>query len=226
VPKVNSGLHNKNAVDLDKIGKYMTSRNKFVTKPVEKDYDLCAGVSNEFLVYFKKVYNQHYIFKNIPSEFLVWNRTAWQQHPISFLNPQKRFTILADGAKSPQIIELSNHIIGCLFTVSKKYQETRIILENYLKHTIAIIIDTDYRAEKINSSAMGVKEIIFLQDESRARAFDTYSKQLSQKLKDHQDLEFIEDFIAEPEKFKHSGLACRKIEVGFIENNAIITVSH
>jgi hypothetical protein len=60
-----------------------------MTKPVDKDYEICAGVSNEFLVYYKKPYSQHYLFKNIPSEFLVWNPTAWQIHPISFLNPQK-----------------------------------------------------------------------------------------------------------------------------------------
>ena len=98
----------------------MLARPKFISKPVEKDYDIIQGVSNEFMVYFKKIYSQHYLFKDIPSEFLVWNPTTWQIHPITFLNPHKQFTILAEGEKSPQIVEVGN-IVGCLFNVSKKY---------------------------------------------------------------------------------------------------------
>lgn len=192
-----------------------------MTKPVELDYEICAGASNEFLVYFKKIYSQHYLFKKIPSEFLVWNPTAWQIHPISFLNPHKQFRILADGVKSPQIIEVGN-IVGCLFNISKRYSETLAILENYIGYIVDYIKKTGYLAKRINSEAMGVKEIIFLQDESRARVFDQYSKQLKQKIKENKTLDFLNDFIAEPDKFKHSGLACRANEGSkFIENNAI-----
>jgi hypothetical protein len=72
---------------------------------------------------------------------------------------------------------------------------------------------------------MGVKEIIFLQDESRARVFDVYSMQLIKKIKENKNLEFLNDFLAEPDKFKHSGLACRNNEGRkFIESNAIQSV--
>jgi hypothetical protein len=94
--------------------------------------------------------------------------------------------------------------------VSKKYFKTLAILENYVGYIVDHIKKTGYKAKKINSSAMGVKEIIFLQDESRARVFDQYSKQLEKKIRENSNLGFLNNFIAEPDKFKHSGLTCRK----------------
>jgi len=69
---------------------------------------------------------------------------------------------------------------------------------------------TGFLAKRIDAKAIGVKEIIFLQDESRARAFDVYHQQLSKKICENSDLSFWNKFAAQPDKFKHSGLACRR----------------
>jgi len=72
---------------------------------------------------------------------------------------------------------------------------------------------------------VGVKEIIFLQDESRAKVFDLYSTQLEKKIKENTDLSFLKQFQAEVDRFYHSGLAPRKNKHNkFVEKNPIITV--
>jgi GMP synthase-like glutamine amidotransferase len=131
------------------MGKFIIPKKKFSVKAVEQKYEPCAGTSNEFFVKIKKLFRQHYLFKGVDNEFLAWNPTAWQIHPISFLNPAKKFTVVADGDFSPQIIELKN-FVGCLFNVNKKYPMTMKILENYVKNIVRFVKQTGYQSLKID----------------------------------------------------------------------------
>lgn len=202
----------------------MIPKRKYVAKAVEQPYEPCAGTANEFIAYRKKIFAQHHLFKDVDKEFIVWNPTAWQIHPFSFLNPQKKFTVLADGDVNPQVIELGLSV-GCLFNIDQKYPQTVKILENYVEHVLAYVHSEGYLAKKIDNNVIGVKNIIFMQDERRARIFDVYSAQLEKKIKENKDLEFLSNFKADIDRFRHSGLAARATSnSNLVEKNAIINV--
>ena len=149
MPRVNAGLHHKSSVQLSTYKKYIVPKKTFIVKPVEMDYEPFAGTSNEFAVHISNRFSQHYLFKEVENNFLVWNPTKWMIHPISFINPNKKYTIIAVGDFSPQIVELGNSI-GCLFNVSNRYPQTIKILKNYVRHIVSFIKKTGYLAKRID----------------------------------------------------------------------------
>jgi len=65
------------------------------------------------------------------------------------MNPQKKYTVLAGGDISPQILSLK-HSVGCLFNISKKYPMTMKILRNYVRNVVKFIKQTGYTSLRID----------------------------------------------------------------------------
>lgn len=58
-----------------------------------------------------------------------------------------------------------------------------------------------------------MKEIVFLQDEKKARIYDNYINNLKKKLNESKTLAFLDNFNPVMDTFVHSGLACRTNKV-------------
>lgn len=80
---------------------------------------------------------------------MAWNPRNWQIHPISFIDPEKKFEILAESDNNPQVIKLGDFFFGCLFCVSRKYPPTLNILENFLDYICDYVQKTGYFSKKI-----------------------------------------------------------------------------
>lgn len=129
---LNVGIHNKYMQESIEFGKHVMPRPRFIINSVKKEYEITIGTSNESIVHLDKKLNQKPLFKGVEPSFLVSHSKGWVIHPITFVNPAKRFEILASSDISPQIINLEN-TIACLFPVSRKYPNSVKIMHNYLQ---------------------------------------------------------------------------------------------
>jgi GMP synthase-like glutamine amidotransferase len=125
------------------MAKHISSRPKFYSQSVEQDYKPTPSIANEVIVNTKKELVQTEMLVNLKSNnFLAWNPTTWKIHPHSFIDPAKKYKILAESMESPQIIELKN-AVGCLFTFENKYPATWTILENFIQKSMNSIWDCE-----------------------------------------------------------------------------------
>ena len=143
-------LHYRTAAELAELGNYIQPKPKFKVDSVE-DLDKCVAIktSNEVIIYKKKIYLQHFLFEKIPRRFVAWNPNSWRIHPFTFINPNKKYTVLAESDQSPQIVQIG-HCVGTLFSVSEKYKFTAKILENFVGHIVNFLAETGYVAKQIN----------------------------------------------------------------------------
>lgn len=89
------------------------------------------------------------MLKGLPTNFLGINPTGWVLHPFTFLNPEKRFEVLAfDDNRKSQIVATKD-IVGTLFPMIKKYNDTMQVAQNFLTHYIKVIY-TDNESQKIS----------------------------------------------------------------------------
>ncbi len=72
---------------------------------------------------------------------MVSAQNRWDAHPITFTNPLKSFTVLAESDRGPLIIEFFGSIIGVMFNVSNKYKETIEIVKNFIDNKLPELKD-------------------------------------------------------------------------------------
>ena len=156
ISKLNVGIHNKQMNEINKFGREMMPRPKFYVDPVKREYDLVISTNNESIVHVDKLNNQHYLFKSVDKNFVISHSKNWMMHPVSFINPNKRFNVLASCDISPQIIEIGD-IIGCRFAINRKYKETVKILHNYVQNVMKRI-----KYEKISKESILVRIFFYI----------------------------------------------------------------
>jgi len=94
----------------------------------------------EQITTIKKIYTQHWLLQGLPVEFKTFSKNTWDPHPVNIKlenlsSIHSNYKVLATSLRGPQIAEHGNTI--CVqFDVTKKYPETIILLENFLKKHI------------------------------------------------------------------------------------------
>ena len=74
----------------------------------------------------------------MPTHFSVPLLNAWDIHNFSFVNEQKTFIVLADTDEGPSIVQMrQSNTIGVMFDVQDRYQETMLLIKNYIVHTLS-----------------------------------------------------------------------------------------
>jgi hypothetical protein len=153
-PKVNSGLHYKQMNEMDPIYRKMNPPPVYTVTPVEEDYPLIKGVNIEAIIRpddvitTKQNFRGHYLIHNLASTFLGINPTGWLTHPVAFLNPDKKFDILAKDESGTSQILTKGCTTAVLFPILKKYKESLKILDNYLQHMIKAVMNSSERDRK------------------------------------------------------------------------------
>jgi hypothetical protein len=72
------------------------------------------------------------------TEFIVPLKNSWDVHTFAFVNADKTFTVLADSARGPVIIESTN-LLATMFATNYNYPNTLLPIKNYILHTLKYI---------------------------------------------------------------------------------------
>lgn len=125
MPAGNVGLHSR--LEAEKKGKYMIKsifQSQKSSLLLQKHYETVCFKS-------KKNYH-HWLTEGIPNQFVSACKNNWDIHPFNFVNPSRTFTVLADNARGPVIISLTEKIVATLFTISNEYPASLILLQNFI----------------------------------------------------------------------------------------------
>jgi len=151
IPKINVGIHHKRDANdpNNALGKYvMKPQAKGDTRIFKGDGKNFITNTKEDLCELKHLYNQHYSLKGLPLQFVVPMRNNWDIHRFNFLNPYKKFVVMAESKQTPQIIYFEPHCVATLFFISNKYPETVQMVQNF--------INTKLKEIEINDRPEGV----------------------------------------------------------------------
>ena len=135
IPKMNIGIHHKrDAKDpLCTLGKYVmkpqATGETRIFKGTGKNF---ITSTNQDFCELKHLYSQHWALKGLPLEFVIPMKNNWDIHRFNFLNPYKKFVVMAESKNSPQIIYFEPHCFATLFHISPKYPETVQMLQNFI----------------------------------------------------------------------------------------------
>jgi len=104
------------------------------------------NTKNECICEVKKQYLSHWIFTQITNKshkFKVGSLNSWDCHPVlksKLSSILKNYVILAKRDNTPLVIE-HEQTISVLFHVDILYQETQIILSNFVNHYSKLILN-------------------------------------------------------------------------------------
>lgn len=104
-------------------------------------YDVFKSNIHEAICFLKKSYVQHWALAGLPQKFLISAKNAWDPHPVNVTQVRivgPNYHSLADCERGVRIIEHKN-TLATLFHVDYKHSETITIVENFIKHNVAMI---------------------------------------------------------------------------------------
>jgi GMP synthase-like glutamine amidotransferase len=122
------------------LGKYIA--NAEIYRPNTQDpsiQGLYETKSNETICFVKKIFMNHYSMLNLPHSFMIPFKHTWDIHQVKFPSNKLKFSALAESKVCPEIIELNENIFGVGFNVDNRYEETKIILKNFILHQLGRI---------------------------------------------------------------------------------------
>ena len=125
MPAGNIGLHSR--LEAEKKGKYMI---KSVFQPQKSG--LLLQKNFETVCFKSKKNYHHWLTEGINNQFISACKNNWDIHPFNFVNSSRTFTILADNARGPVIIALTEKIVATLFTISTEYPASLLLLRNFI----------------------------------------------------------------------------------------------
>ncbi|CAD8071905.1 unnamed protein product [Paramecium sonneborni] len=177
IPKSNVGIHHRrDAMEYQSIGKFV------VKSPTYKPKQQMLSNQTEMTCIIKKQFLNHWLFKNVSMEFTIKQSNAWDIHSITFVNPEKRFQVLAENnVRGPLILQCEN-ILALLFEIENKSRDQIHIVQNFIENGIKTIrYSSNYNQisitfEKYFNTQKGIKNIEIV--------FDKTVKKLNQQQQD------------------------------------------
>ncbi|CAD8051399.1 unnamed protein product [Paramecium primaurelia] len=164
MPKSNVGIHHRrDAMEYQSIGKFV------VKSPTYKPKQQMLSNQTEMTCIIKKQFLNFWLFKDVQMEFSIKQSNAWDIHTITFVNPEKRFSVLAENNfRGPLILQCDN-ILALLFEIENKSRDQINIISNFIENGIKTIrYSSHYNQisitfEKYFNTQKGIKniEIIF-----------------------------------------------------------------
>jgi hypothetical protein len=130
-PVLNIGLHKHSMTEKYAYrGKFVQNNNIYRPKSVSKEI-LYKKISNDLKIYIQKQFSHNNILMDVSHEFFANITNKWFSHNFSLKNKNLIFSTLASSAKGSMIIEHEN-TIGTAFHIDKRYNETIVILKNFI----------------------------------------------------------------------------------------------
>ena len=139
-PIGNTGLHCSQS--LEEANTRMFNFNRLLRRnprDISSSY-LYINSKYEQIISISKVWNHHWLLKNLPNEFKVCCKSDWNAHPINitknnFSSVRENYRVLIESSKGPQITE-HDKVVSLQFDVSPRYKETLIILYNFINNYV------------------------------------------------------------------------------------------
>ncbi|CAD8065198.1 unnamed protein product [Paramecium sonneborni] len=179
IPKSNVGIHHRrDAMEYQSIGKFV------VKSPTYKPKQQMLSNQTEMTCIIKKQFLNYWLFKDVSMEFSIKQSNSWDIHSITFINPEKRFQVLAENnVRGPLILQCEN-ILALLFEIDNKSKDQINIVQNFIENAIKTIrYSSHYNQisitfEKYFNTQRGIKniEIIFDKAVKKLNQFDDSMK--------------------------------------------------